>query len=1155
LQAYASHWNDAYDSRLCNHIHHPKSAIDPNGDKVDGRTAMSKKQEQEFARGDVDQACMYRDEVEEVHLQLLRHGEPMSWWHEDVETAHPKKMIDIEQLLLETVTFPNVNCMRQPQDEKGMEGTVKVGQETLRNSIHVEMGVHNKVKLGQELVEEEVHQQLRLQEGLALGQDLCFIQANKQGESEGTTEISISDVEEVETDGEAERYETLMKSQVMSIEKETQGLNKDRSPQNEEKSLQKGQLVKIEAVEVSQLQNGRGRKQTSREIYDKLTKMEEELWQGIVALKGGILDAAKVLSDAVGGFQDLENKCKECTHSRNQSHDLLSRKVVEKGFEDSTKMEEPMIVEFVKGKMSKEEKQKQKLKLHHEARIQEDMGREAFVWNESLKEFQLQVLRSKAEVLEMTVEDAQNFKDTRGQNICLQEASTTECQQSVLDTTTEDGQSHNAGILSQKSLRKDKALANLEDKGKGLVVSEQKTDKELTLHTLDPLANEGTSDPEVSYSAVMTIKMLDRTDEMFLKEEPLQGAESQGIGQERGYMIQKAQEIRKRQELFKTKELPEMEGQQGNAIMVLIHKQEGSETREERHLVQQMVSRLIKEDYGEKVEGTSSGGDEYREKILRREAQGESIKLQENGLVILGIARETSEWESMSSHKSTTKVHMEKVKMTKMFDNESNDEVRLAKERSCFSKKDTWKESGELDDASNRGDRYLGPQGSVDFLGKEDLGQNLKLATMKVIDKTVVMIEKFVEISINKLLRKSIHEEVTKSLDVGRTEPWNERVEETIKTRDPSLHQELPRHRHEEVAEREEVRSQRREGLLQKGKEVQMREEAAFVHQLVYKRIEEEFGENSSSVECSSREQSLRKRVEKEELKIGLVVLTQKVGERSKGDGEFFAQGYAREKLQEESRSPQGLTTEMQTQKVESTKSIDSAALEEGVSRRWVCHEVRQSQERIRSSWKEKWKETAEFEDASISGEQCVSQQLSMALAGRDTEVRQNLRLANTEVANKAVLWIGNVVETSRNEFSMEGIQKELRKSEDTCKTGAWNGKILETKNIEDSSLSQAVSRQWVKVTGKEEERRQRTDFLSKDAMEVIKVLRESVEKSTRNTLVLCEQLPAWRAKSSWKAANRQKVGDEEEGVQGQIQAIVTLTMSFCLCYCLHYHD
>jgi len=1137
LQAYASRWNDAYDSRLCNHIHHPKSAIDPHGDKGDGRTAMPKKQEQEFAKGDVDQACMYRDEVEEVHLQLLRHGEPMSWWHEDVETAHPKKMIDIEQLLPETVTFPYVNCMRQPQDETGMEGIVKVGQEILRNSIYVEMDVHNKVKLGQELVEEEVHQQLRLQEGLALGQNLCFTQANKEVESEGTMEISISDVEEVETDGEAERYETLMQSQVMSIEKETQGLNKDRSPQNEEKSLQKGQLVKIEAVEVSQPQNGRGRKQSSREIYDKLTKMEEELWQGIVVLKGGILDAAKVLSDAVGGFQDLENKCKEHTQSRNQSHDLLSRKVVEKGFEDSTKMEEPMRIEFVKGKMSKEEKQKQK--LHLEARIQEDMGREAFVWNESLEEFQLQVLRSKVEVLEMTVEDAQNFKDTRGRNIYLQEASTTECQQSVLDTTTEDGQSHNAAILSQKSLRKDQALANLEDKGKGLVVSEQKIDKELTLHTLDPLANEGTSDLEVSYSAVMTIKMLDRTgkiDEMFLTEEPLQGAESQGIGQERGYMIQKAQEIRKRQELFKTQELPEMERQQGSAVMVLIHKQEGTEIREERHLMQQMVSRLIKEDYGEKVEGTSSGGDEYREKILRREAQGESIKLQESGLMILGIARETSEWESMSSHKSTTKVHMEKVKMTKMFDNESNDEARLAKERTCFSRKDTWKESGELDDASNRGDRYLGAQGSVDFLGK-DLEQNLKLATMKVIDKTVAMIEKFVEISINKLLRKSIHEEVTKSLDVGRTEPWNERVEETRKTRDPSLHQELPRHRHEEVAEREEVRSQRREGLLQKGKEVQMREEAGFMHQLVCKRIEEEFGENSSSVECSSREQSLRKRAEKEELKIGLVVLTQKVGEHSKGDGEFFAQGYAREKLQEESRSPQGLTTEMQTRKVESTKSIDSAALEEGVSRRWVCHEVRQSQERIRSSWKEKWKETAELEDASISGEQCVSQQLSMALAGRDTEVRQNLRLANTEVANKAVLWIGNVGETSRNEFSVECIQKELRKSADTGKTGTWNEKILETKKIEDSSLSQTVSRQWVKVTGKEEERRQRTDFLSKDALEVIKVLRESVEKSTRNTLVLCEQLPAWRAKSSCKAANRQKVGDEEEGVQGQIQA------------------
>jgi len=1136
LQAHASHWNDAYDSRLCNHIHHPKSAIDPNGDKGDGRTAMSKKQEQEFAKGDVDQACIYRDELEEVHLQLLRHGEPMSWWHEDVETAHPKKMM--KQLLLETVTFPYVNCMRQPQDEKGTEGTVKVGQETLRNSIHVEMDVHDKVKLGQELVEEEVHQQLRLQEGLALGRDLCFTLADKEGESEGTMEISISDVEEVETDGEAERYETLMQSQVMSIEKETQGLNKDRSPQNEEKSLQKGQLVKIEAVEVSQLQNGRGRKQTSREIYDKLTKMEEELWQGIMVLKGGILDAAKVLTDAVGGFQDLENKCKERTHSRNQSHDLLSRKVVEKGFEDSTKMEEPMRIEFVKGKMSKEEKQKQK--LHHEARIQEDMGREAFVWNESLEEFQLQVLRSKVEVLEMTAEDAQNFKDTRGQNIYLQEASTTECQQSVLDTTTEDGQSHNAAILSQKSLRKDKALANLEDKGKGLVVSEQKIDKELTLHTLDPLANEGTSDLEVSYSAVMTIKMLDRTgkiDEMFLTEEPLQGAESQGIGQERGYMIQKAQEIRKRQELFKTQELPEMEGQQGSAIMVLIHKQEGTEIREEQHLMQQMVSRLIKEDYGEKVEGTSSGGDEYREKILRREAQGESITLQENGLMILGIARETSEWESMSSHKSTTKVHMEKVKMTKTFDNESNDEARLAKERTCFSRKDTWKESGELDDASNRGDRYLGPQGSVDFLGKEDLGQNLKLATMKVIDKTVVMIEKFVEISINKLLRKSIHEEVTKSLDVGRTELWNERVEETRKTRDPSLHREVPRHRHEEVAEREEVRSQRREGLLQKGKEVQMREEAAFAHQLVCKRIEEEFRENSSSVECLSRERSLRKRAEKEELKIGLVVLTQKVGEHSKGDGEFFAQGYAREKLQEESRSPQGLATEMQTQKLESTKSIDSAALEEGVSRRWVCHEVRQSQERIRSSWKEKWKETAELEDASISGEQCMIQQLSMALAGRDTEVRQNLRLANTEIANKAVLWIGNVGETSRNRFSMEGIQKELRKSADTGKTGTWNEKILETKNIEDSSLSQAVSSQRVKVTGKEEERWQRTDFLSKDAMEVIKVLRETVEKSTRNTLVLCEHLPAWRAKSSWKAANRQKVGDEEEGVQGQIQA------------------
>jgi hypothetical protein len=1097
---------------------------------------MSKKQEQEFAKGDVDQACIYRDELEEVHLQLLRHGEPMSWWHEDVETAHPKKMM--KQLLLETVTFPYVNCMRQPQDEKGTEGTVKVGQETLRNSIHVEMDVHDKVKLGQELVEEEVHQQLRLQEGLALGRDLCFTLADKEGESEGTMEISISDVEEVETDGEAERYETLMQSQVMSIEKETQGLNKDRSPQNEEKSLQKGQLVKIEAVEVSQLQNGRGRKQTSREIYDKLTKMEEELWQGIMVLKGGILDAAKVLTDAVGGFQDLENKCKERTHSRNQSHDLLSRKVVEKGFEDSTKMEEPMRIEFVKGKMSKEEKQKQK--LHHEARIQEDMGREAFVWNESLEEFQLQVLRSKVEVLEMTAEDAQNFKDTRGQNIYLQEASTTECQQSVLDTTTEDGQSHNAAILSQKSLRKDKALANLEDKGKGLVVSEQKIDKELTLHTLDPLANEGTSDLEVSYSAVMTIKMLDRTgkiDEMFLTEEPLQGAESQGIGQERGYMIQKAQEIRKRQELFKTQELPEMEGQQGSAIMVLIHKQEGTEIREEQHLMQQMVSRLIKEDYGEKVEGTSSGGDEYREKILRREAQGESITLQENGLMILGIARETSEWESMSSHKSTTKVHMEKVKMTKTFDNESNDEARLAKERTCFSRKDTWKESGELDDASNRGDRYLGPQGSVDFLGKEDLGQNLKLATMKVIDKTVVMIEKFVEISINKLLRKSIHEEVTKSLDVGRTELWNERVEETRKTRDPSLHREVPRHRHEEVAEREEVRSQRREGLLQKGKEVQMREEAAFAHQLVCKRIEEEFRENSSSVECLSRERSLRKRAEKEELKIGLVVLTQKVGEHSKGDGEFFAQGYAREKLQEESRSPQGLATEMQTQKLESTKSIDSAALEEGVSRRWVCHEVRQSQERIRSSWKEKWKETAELEDASISGEQCMIQQLSMALAGRDTEVRQNLRLANTEIANKAVLWIGNVGETSRNRFSMEGIQKELRKSADTGKTGTWNEKILETKNIEDSSLSQAVSSQRVKVTGKEEERWQRTDFLSKDAMEVIKVLRETVEKSTRNTLVLCEHLPAWRAKSSWKAANRQKVGDEEEGVQGQIQA------------------
>ncbi len=1136
LQAHASHWNDAYDSRLCNHIHHPKSAIDPNGDKGDGRTAMSKKQEQEFAKGDVDQACIYRDELEEVHLQLLRHGEPMSWWHEDVETAHPKKMM--KQLLLETVTFPYVNCMRQPQDEKGTEGTVKVGQETLRNSIHVEVDVHDKVKLGQELVEEEVHQQLRLQEGLALGRDLCFTLADKEGESEGTMEISISDVEEVETDGEAERYETLMQSQVMSIEKETQGLNKDRSPQNEEKSLQKGQLVKIEAVEVSQLQNGRGRKQTSREIYDKLTKMEEELWQGIMVLKGGILDAAKVLTDAVGGFQDLENKCKERTHSRNQSHDLLSRKVVEKGFEDSTKMEEPMRIEFVKGKMSKEEKQKQK--LHHEARIQEDMGREAFVWNESLEEFQLQVLRSKVEVLEMTAEDAQNFKDTRGQNIYLQEASTTECQQSVLDTTTEDGQSHNAAILSQKSLRKDKALANLEDKGKGLVVSEQKIDKELTLHTLDPLANEGTSDLEVSYSAVMTIKMLDRTgkiDEMFLTEEPLQGAESQGIGQERGYMIQKAQEIRKRQELFKTQELPEMEGQQGSAIMVLIHKQEGTEIREEQHLMQQMVSRLIKEDYGEKVEGTSSGGDEYREKILRREAQGESITLQENGLMILGIARETSEWESMSSHKSTTKVHMEKVKMTKTFDNESNDEARLAKERTCFSRKDTWKESGELDDASNRGDRYLGPQGSVDFLGKEDLGQNLKLATMKVIDKTVVMIEKFVEISINKLLRKSIHEEVTKSLDVGRTELWNERVEETRKTRDPSLHREVPRHRHEEVAEREEVRSQRREGLLQKGKEVQMREEAAFTHQLVCKRIEEEFRENSSSVECLSRERSLRKRAEKEELKIGLVVLTQKVGEHSKGDGEFFAQGYAREKLQEESRSPQGLATEMQTQKLESTKSIDSAALEEGVSRRWVCHEVRQSQERIRSSWKEKWKETAELEDASISGEQCMIQQLSMALAGRDTEVRQNLRLANTEIANKAVLWIGNVGETSRNRFSMEGIQKELRKSADTGKTGTWNEKILETKNIEDSSLSQAVSSQRVKVTGKEEERWQRTDFLSKDAMEVIKVLRETVEKSTRNTLVLCEHLPAWRAKSSWKAANRQKVGDEEEGVQGQIQA------------------
>lgn len=1136
LQAHASHWNDAYDSRLCNHIHHPKSAIDPNGDKGDGRTAMSKKQEREFAKVDVDQACMYRNELEEVHLQLLRHGEPMSWWHEDVETAHPKKMI--EQLLLETVTFPYVNCMRQPQDEKGTEGTVKVGQETLRNSIHVEMDVHNKVKLGQELVEEEVHQQLRLQEGLALGRDLCFTLADKEGESEGTMEISISDVEEVETDGEAERYETLMQSQVMSIEKETQGLNKDRSPQNEEKSLQKGQLVKIEAVEVSQLQNGRGRKQTSREIYDKLTKMEEELWQGIMVLKGGILDAAKVLSDAVGGFQDLENKCKERTHSRNQSHDLLSRKVVEKGFEDSTKMEEPMRIEFVKGKISKEEKQKQK--LHHEARIQEDMGREAFVWNESLEEFQLQVLRSKVEVLEMTVEDAQNFKDTRGQNIYLQEASTTECQQSVLDTTIEDGQSHNAAILSQKSLRKDKALANLEDKGKGLVVSEQKIDKELTLHTLDPLANEGTSDLEVSYSAVMTIKMLDRTgkiDEMFLTEEPLQGAESQGIGQERGYMIQKAQEIRKRQELFKTQELPEMEGQQGSAIMVLIHKQEGTEIREEQHLMQQMVSRLIKEDYGEKVEGTSSGGDEYREKILRREAQGESITLQENGLMILGIARETSEWESMSSHKSTTKVHMEKVKMTKTFDNESNDEARLAKERTCFSRKDTWKESGELDDASNRGDRYLGPQGSVDFLGKEDLGQNLKLATMKVIDKTVVMIEKFVEISINKLLRKSIHEEVTKSLDVGRTELWNERVEETGKTRDPSLHREVPRHRHEEVAEREEVRSQRREGLLQKGKEVQMREEAAFAHQLVCKRIEEEFRENSSSVECLSRERSLRKRAEKEELKIGLVVLTQKVGEHSKGDGEFFAQGYAREKLQEESRRPQALATEMQTQKLESTKSIDSAALEEGVSRRWVCHEVRQSQERIRSSWKEKWKETAELEDASISGEQCMIQQLSMALAGRDTEVRQNLRLANTEIANKAVLWIGNVGETSRNEFSMEGIQKELRKSADTGKTGTWNEKILETKNIEDSSLSQAVSSQRVKVTGKEEERWQRTDFLSKDAMEVIKVLRETVEKSTRNTLVLCEHLPAWRAKSSWKAANRQKVGDAEEGVQGQIQA------------------
>jgi hypothetical protein len=408
---------------------------------------------------------------------------------------------------------------------------------------------------------------------------------------------------------------------------------------------------------------------------------------------------------------------------------------------------------------------------------------------------------------------------------------------------------------------------------------------------------------------------------------------------------------------------------------------------------------------------------------------------------------------------------------------------------------------------------------------------------MKVIDKTVVMIEKFVEISINKLLRKSIHEEVTKSLDVGRTELWNERVEETRKTRDPSLHREVPRHRHEEVAEREEVRSQRREGLLQKGKEVQMREEAAFAHQLVCKRIEEEFRENSSSVECLSRERSLRKRAEKEELKIGLVVLTQKVGEHSKGDGEFFAQGYAREKLQEESRSPQGLATEMQTQKLESTKSIDSAALEEGVSRRWVCHEVRQSQERIRSSWKEKWKETAELEDASISGEQCMIQQLSMALAGRDTEVRQNLRLANTEIANKAVLWIGNVGETSRNRFSMEGIQKELRKSADTGKTGTWNEKILETKNIEDSSLSQAVSSQRVKVTGKEEERWQRTDFLSKDAMEVIKVLRETVEKSTRNTLVLCEHLPAWRAKSSWKAANRQKVGDEEEGVQGQIQA------------------
>ncbi|CAM6042454.1 unnamed protein product [Sphagnum compactum] len=1003
---------------------------------------MSKKQEQEFAKGDVDQACMYRDEVEEVHLLLPRHGEPMSWWHEDMDTAHPKKMIDIEHLLLETVTFPYVNCMRQPQDETGTEGTVKVGKETLRNSIHVEMDVHNKVKLGQELVEEEVHQQLRLQEGLALGRDLCYTQADKEGQSEGTMEISISDVEEVETDGEAERFETLMQSQVMSIEKVTQGLNKDRSPQNEEKSLQKGQLVKIEAVELSQLQNGRGRKQTSREVYDKLTKMEEELWQGIVVLKGGILDAAKVLSDAVGGFQDLENK----------------------------------------------------------------------------------------------FEDAQNFKDTRGQNIYLQEASTTECQQSVLDTTTEDGQSHNAAILSQKSLGEDKALANLEDKGKGLVVSEQKIGKELTLHTLDPLANEGTSDLEVSYSAVMTIKMLDRTgkiDELFLTEEPLQGAESQGIGQERGYMIQKVQEIRKRQELFTTQELPEMEGQQGSAIMVLIHKQEGTEIREERHLMQQMVSRLIKEDYGEKVEGTSSGGDEYREMILRREAQGGSIKLQENGLMILGIARETSEWESMSSHKSTTKVHMEKVKMTRTFDNESNDEAGLAKERTCFSRKDTWKESGELDDASNRGDRYLGPQGSVDFLGKEDLGQNLKLSTMKVIDKTVVMIEKFVEISINKLLRKSIHEEVTKSLDVGRTEPWNERVEETRKIRDPSLHQKLPRHRHEEVAEREEVRSQRREGLLQKGKEVQMRE-AAFVHQLVCKRIEEEFGENSSSVESSSREQSLRKRAEKEELKIGLVVLTQKVGEHSKGHGEFFAQGYAREKLQEESRRPQGLTTEMQTRKVESTKSIDSAALEEGVSRRWVCHEVRQSQERIRSSWKEKWKDTAELEVASISGEQCVSQQLSMALAGRDTEVRQNLRLANTEVANKAVWWIGNVGETSRNEFSMEGIQKELRKSADTGKTGAWNEKILDTKKIEDSSLSQAVSRQRVKVTGKEEERRQRTNFLSKDAMEV---LRESVEKSTRNTLVLCEQLPAWRANSSWKAANRQKVGDEEEGVQGQIQA------------------